>query len=317
MKIEDKILTGESLAPLTTYQIGGPAEYFIAPETEAEMKAAVIWAHEHQLHITILGGGSNMLISDDGIAGLVIQPHNKNISVDGLNVIVGASTLVKTLAEQMFDAGLSGIEWSIGIPGYMGGAIRGNAGAHGGSFDQVVAEVTVFDLEKLEFKIFNVADCHFTYRHSFFKETEQYVIWEVILQLQTGNKEIMKEQMEEYRAYRRTSQPNEPSAGCVFKNLLVAELEKDHADIIIMAQADNKIRGGKIGAGYLIQKLNLMGYAVGGAQVSNRHANFVVNTGKAKAKDVLTIIAHIKREVLTTYGIEFEPEIQIINESLA
>ncbi len=307
------IVGNKSLASLTTYQIGGPAEYFIAPTSEAEMIAAVGWAYDHHQPITVLGGGSNILISDEGIKGLVIQPNNDKISFKDTQVTVGASALVKTVAEEMYRLGLSGIEWSIGIPGYMGGAIRGNAGAHGGSFDQVVTEVIVFDVKNLLFKNFSPTDCHFTYRHSFFKESDQYIIWAVTIMLQKGDKKIMEQQMNEYRDYRRMSQPTEPSAGCVFKNLLVSEIEKDHPDVIRMAEADKKIRGGKIGAGYLIQKLGLMGYTVGGARISDRHANFVVNTGRASAHDVLRVMDYIKGKVLTAYGIELEPEIQVIS----
>lgn len=301
------------LASLSTYQIGGPAEYFCEPTTEAELKEVIKWARAHNQVITVLGGGSNILISDEGVRGLVIRPQNEKIEVKGSIMTMGATALVKTVSEQAFVAALSGLEWAIGIPGFVGGAIRGNAGAHGGSFDRIIKEVVVFDSKKLVLETFSPEMCRFTYRHSFFKDSNRYIIWEAKVQLQTGDTEIMEKIMEEFREYRRTSQPAEPSAGCVFKNLLVAEVEKINPAVIVMAEADNKIRGGKIGAGYLIQKLNLSGYQVGGAEVSDKHANFVVNKNNAQAKDILLIMKHIQERVEKEYQIVLEPEIQVIN----
>lgn len=312
MEIEKNIARGVSLASLSTYQIGGAAEFFIAVKTVEELQAAVSWAQVQKQPITILGGGSNILINDNGVAGLVIKLANDNLEIKGESVTSGASTTVREVAEAALTHGLTGIEWSIGIPGSMGGAIRGNAGAHGGSFDQVVTEVTVFDTKALDFKTFAPTDCHFLYRHSRFKDTEQYVIWEIRLMLRPGEEAVMTEQMEEYRAYRRTSQPQAPSAGCVFKNLLVSEIEASNPEVVAMAEADHKIRGGKIGAGYLIEKLGLMGYRIGKAEISPQHANFVVNLGQAQAQEVREIMKHVQKQVSTHYHIDLEPEIQLV-----
>lgn len=304
------------LAPLSTYQIGGPAEYFSEPTSESELKEVIEWAQEHNQAITVLGGGSNILISDDGVKGLVIRPKNEKIEIQGSVMTMGATALVKTVSEQAFEAGLSGLEWAIGIPGFVGGAIRGNAGAHGGSFDQIVTEVVVFDTDTLTLKVYTPSMCGFTYRHSFFKESARYIIWEVKVQLKEGDKELMKKEMNEYREYRRTSQPTEPSAGCVFKNLLVKDVEQINPEVVKMAEADNKVRGGKIGAGYLIQKLNLRGYQVGGAEISEKHANFVVNKDQAKASDILLIMKYVQERVKKEYKIGLEPEIQVIDNKV-
>lgn len=312
MNIEEKITQGVSLASLSTYQIGGPAEFFIAVQTTEELQAAVAWAQTHHQSVTILGGGSNILINDQGVTGLVIRLANDSLTIEGEEMSIGASTLVREVAEAALHHSLSGIEWSIGIPGSMGGAIRGNAGAHGGSFDQVVTEVMVFDTKELNFKTFTPAECHFMYRHSMFKETEQYVIWETRLRLQAGEPAEMAKQMEEYRAYRRTSQPQAPSAGCVFKNLLVTDLAEHNSAVVAMAEADHKVRGGKIGAGYLIQKLGLGGYRVGEAEISTQHANFVINRGHAQAKEVWEIMEYVQEQVRNAYQIDLEPEIQLV-----
>lgn len=312
MIIEELIQKDYPLAPLSTYKIGGPAEFFVAVSSQEELKGAIAWAKEHSQPITILGGGSNILIHDQGIKGLVIKLDNNTVITNDTTMTVGASSNVWTVAETAWEKKLSGIEWSIGIPGSMGGAIRGNAGAHGGSFDAVVTEVIAFDIQSLDFFKLRPEDCHFAYRHSIFKEKSDWVVWEVTLQLSAGDSEIMKQQIQEYKNYRLQSQPKEPSAGCVFKNLLVSDIEKINPEFVRRAEAEGKVRGGKIGAGYLIQKLGLMGYTIGGAKISEKHANFVVNSNNAEAKDVAEIMEHVRAEAKKNYYIKLENEVQYL-----
>lgn len=310
--IEEKIKKDYPLAPLTTYQLGGPAEYFVAATTEEELKGAIEWAKKNSQSVTILGGGSNILVNDAGVKGLVIKVDNHALEVSGNNIIVGASRTVKETAELALEKGLTGIEWSIGIPGAIGGGIRGNAGAHGGSFDKVVTSVTVFDCATFEFKTLSNPECHFRYRHSIVKDNPQLIVWEVVLALAPGDKTQMEKEMEEYREYRRTSQPKEPSAGCIFKNFFAADLEKVNSELVRQAEAEGKVRGGKIGAGYLVQKLALKGYGVGGAQISDKHANFIVNMNKATAADVMAVMKHIKEKVKTELKVDMEEEVQLL-----
>ncbi len=312
MDISEKIIRQRPLAELSTYKIGGPAEYFIAPESEEELRAAIDWAEAQGLPVTILGGGSNILVSDAGIKGLVLKPAHDGITQKENTLIVGTNANVWDVSEYALREGLSGIEWAIGIPGSMGGAIRGNAGAHGGSFDQVVRWVTVFDESSRSFTNMAPADCGFAYRHSIFKENANQIIWEVELELAAGDTAAMETVMEGYREYRRTSQPKEPSAGCVFKNFLAAELEKVNPELVKMATSEGKVRGGKIGAGYLVQKLGLMGLTEGGARISEKHANFVINADGAKAADVAAIMAVVKEKVKAEYGVEMEEEVQFL-----
>ena len=310
--INSKVEKNYPLAHLSTYKIGGAAEYYIAVENKVDLQEVVQWAKEQVLPITILGGGSNILINDAGVPGLVIKIANDILTIDQEIIICGAGCEVKQVSETAYEQALSGIEWSIGIPGGMGGAIRGNAGAHGGSFDKVVTSVKIFDMKTGIFKKFLNNDCCFQYRHSVFKDDISLIVWEVTMQLQKGNKIEMAKVMEDYREYRRQSQPKEPSAGCVFKNLLVTDVQKINPDVVAMAEADGKVRGGKIGAGYLIEKLGLRGYQVGGAMISDKHANFVPNTGTAKASDIIKIMTYVREKVKETYGIEMEDEIQLI-----
>jgi UDP-N-acetylmuramate dehydrogenase len=312
MTIDNRIQKKYPLASLSTYHIGGPAEYFMAVSTKEELQAAIKWAKEHFQSITILGGGSNILISDQGINGLVIKLDNNTIEINGTTMKIGASSEVRLVAETALEKKISGIEWSIGIPGSMGGAIRGNAGAHGGSFDTVVTEVLAFNTKQLDFFIVNPKDCHFAYRHSIFKDRSDWVVWEITLSLKPGNYETMMQQMTEYKNYRLQSQPKEPSAGCVFKNLLVSDIEKINPNVIEMASSEGKVRGGKIGAGYLIQKLGLMGYQIGGAKISEIHANFVVNSNHAQAKDVADIMEYVREQIKKNYNIDLENEVQYL-----
>lgn len=299
------------LADLSTFKIGGNAEYFAELTTKEEVEAAFAWAKEQGLPITVLGGGSNILINDAGVKGLVVRPHNQILEFSEQTCICGTSIEVKQLAEAAFDKALSGIEWSIGIPGSVGGAIRGNAGAHGGSFDKVVDRVVVFDAENFSWHSFAKEECAFTYRTSRFKLEPHYIIWELHLRLTaTVDKSSMEEKMNEYREYRRTSQPKEPSAGCIFKNLFAADVEKQNKDLYEQALADNKVRGGKIGAGYLVQSLGLKGLSNGGAKISEQHANFIVNANHASSEDVATIIATVKDRVKEQFHIELEEEVQ-------
>lgn len=312
MDISEKIIKQRPLAELSTYKIGGPAEYFTAPESEEELRAAIEWAEERKLSVTVLGGGSNILVNDSGIKGLVLKPAHGGIVQKENRLIVGTNANVWDVSEYALAHSLSGIEWAIGIPGSMGGAIRGNAGAHGGSFDQVVRRVTVFDEPSRSFIEVSPADCGFAYRHSIFKEKPKQIIWEVELELAAGDRAAMEAQMEGYREYRRTSQPKEPSAGCVFKNFLAAELEKANPELVAMAAAEGKVRGGKIGAGYLIEKLQMKGYAQGGARISEKHANFVINADGAKAADVAAIMSEVKERVRQEFGVEMEEEVQYL-----
>lgn len=298
------------LADLSTFKIGGNAEYFAELTTKEEVEAAFAWAKEQGLAITVLGGGSNILISDAGVKGLVVRPHNQILEFSELSCVCGTSIEVRQLAEAAFDKTLSGIEWSIGIPGSVGGAIRGNAGAHGGSFDKVVDRVIVFDAENFSWNSFAKEECAFTYRTSRFKLEPHYIIWEIHLSLSAGDRNTMKQAMDEYREYRRTSQPKEPSAGCIFKNLFAVDVEKQNADLYQQALSDNKVRGGKIGAGYLVQRLGLKGLSNGGAKISEQHANFIVNADHASSEDVSGIIAVVKEKVKNQFNIELEEEVQ-------
>lgn len=310
--INEKIQNNYPLKDFSTFKIGGPAEYFVIVENDAEVEEAWAWAKEHNLTVTVLGGGSNMLISDAGVKGLVVKLEHLNLEVEKNVISCGASVKAWDTAAAAYEAGLSGIEWSVGIPGSIGGAIRGNAGAHGGSFDKVVLSVKVFDTEKCEWKTFENADCQFAYRQSRFKLEPHYIIWEIKLALIPGDKAVIKEAMDGYVQYRVECQPKEPSAGCIFKNLFIKDIEIANPSLAKEIEAAGKVRGGKIGAGYLVERLGLKGLKLGGAMVSNMHANFIVNSDAASANDVRMLADKIKRDIQAEFNIRLEEEVQYI-----
>lgn len=296
----------------STYKIGGAAEYFLAVKKEDELRLAVEWAKSKNHPITILGGGSNVLINDQGVRGLVIHLDNKNIILNEKTIVVGAGYDVGDLARFALVHNLSGLEWAIGIPGSLGGAIRGNAGAHGGSFDVITPKITIFNIETLSFHVLPRPECGFAYRHSRVKDDSNLIVWDATLELNEGDKEIMEKHIEEYLDYRRNSQPKEPSAGCIFKNFFAKDIGAVNPALYEQAEKDNKIRGGKIGAGYLIEQAGLMGYRQGGAEISQKHANFIINTNQAKSSDIIKIIEFVKKEIKNKYGVIMEEEVQYV-----
>jgi len=312
MSIESKIQSNYPLAPLSTFKIGGVAENFIEVSEKNEAEDAWIWAKENNLPITLLGGGSNILIADQGVKGLVIKLNNNKVKVDGTHIICEASARVWDVAQLAVDNNLTGMEWAIGIPGSIGGAVRGNAGAHGGSFDKIVKSVRAFDSEANDWQEFFNADCGFEYRHSMFKQNPHFIIWQVALSLAPGNKDTIIEAVNNFKKYRTDCQPKEPSAGCIFKNLFLADIEKANPELAEKIKQADKVRGGKVGAGYLIEALGLKGFISGGAKISDQHANFIVNTGAASAEDIIKVINKVKQEVKEAFNIDLVEEVQYL-----
>jgi len=310
----NKIQNNYLLKELSTFKIGGPAEYFISVETKEDLEEAWTWARENNLKITLLGGGSNILVSDKGVKGLVIKLDNKKFNLDNEEIICEASARVWDIAQLAADNSLTGIEWAIGIPGSIGGAVRGNAGAHGGSFDKAVSKVIVFNSTDNSWQEFNNEQCGFAYRHSIFKQKPEFIIWQIVLKLLKGDQEKINEAVKSYRQYRSECQPKEPSAGCIFKNLFFDDIKKANPDLAKEIEAANKSRGGKVGAGYLVEKLNLKGTCLGDAQVSEMHANFIVNKGVATAADVRGLVQKIKSEVKRSFNIDLEEEVQYLGD---
>ncbi|WP_353318562.1 UDP-N-acetylmuramate dehydrogenase [Apilactobacillus apinorum] len=285
-----KILKNESLSKYTFTKTGGPADLIAFPKDIKEVQSLLIMAKEQQLPITVLGNASNLIIKDGGIRGLVIilTDMNKIIS-NGEYVIAqaGARYIDTTIVAQQ--NGLSGLEFAAGIPGSVGGAVYMNAGAYGGETAEVIDTVTVLTPEN-EIKIFNNDELEFGYRHSLIQEQNDIVL-EASFKLVPGDKEKIQAKMDELNELRASKQPLElPSCGSVFK------------------------RPEGYFAGKLIHDAGLQGYQSGGAQVSTKHAGFIVNVDHATATDYLNVIKHVQETVYKQNQVHLETEVRIIGQ---
>jgi UDP-N-acetylmuramate dehydrogenase len=298
-----------TLAPYTTFKIGGPADYFCEVKSLEDLEEALIQAKKKSWKIFILGGGSNLLINDKGFKGLVIKMNwdfIKNIG-DGLYE-VGAGTLLAKLLAETVKNNLTGIEWAIGIPGTLGGAICGNSGAYGQATAESVVSVKALDLKTLKVKNFKLKDCKFQYRNSIFKDNNQYIIISAQLQFYKGEGDKVKEVLQKYATERKNKIPPYPSAGCVFKNISMDDMTYEFMNKI----PPEKTKGGKIPVGYLIEQCGLKGKRIKGAEISSQHANFIVNFNKATFLDVIELIALAKNEVKNQFNVNLEEEIRYL-----
>jgi UDP-N-acetylmuramate dehydrogenase len=286
-----KVRLDEPMAKHTSFKIGGPAEVWAEPANEAELLACLAAAKQAGAPVTILTGGTNVLVRDGGIPGLVLSlgAGFEDLTIQGTNVHAGAGINLALLTRKVSLAGLQGLAWAIGIPGTLGGGLVMNAGAHGGELKDVVTRVRVI-VDGVA-QDWSAADCGFAYRHSKFKEQApgSCVIVSADLALKAGNLEALKLQMDEALNKRKATQPLElPNAGCVFKNPEGAS------------------------AGKLIEDCGLKGRQQGWARISDKHANFVVNLKGAKASDVLALMEVARKAVKEKHGIELKNEILIL-----
>lgn len=281
----------EPMSAHTTFKIGGPADVFVDAENADEIKSIMRYCGENSVPLLITGNGSNMLVGDRGIRGVVVSVGKKmsKIEVDGERITAEAGALMSSVAAAALKAELSGFETLSGIPGTVGGGIYMNAGAYGGEIKDVLETVTYIDRDG-SVKTAKAEELDLSYRHSMFEEGG-YVILSCVLKLKPGNADEIKAAMRDYSKRRSDKQPiSMPSAGSTFK------------------------RPEGYFAGKLIQDSGLMGKSVGGAQVSEKHAGFVVNTGGATAADVLELIRLVQDTVEEKFGVRLEPEVRLIGE---
>lgn len=300
----------EPLAKHTSYRLGGPAKYFVEAKTADEIAAAVTAAEAEKLPWFLLGAGSNILVSDEGFNGLVILAANRDFRFEGERLVAGAGAVMSLVVRKAAEAGYCGFEWAAALPGTVGGAVRGNAGCYGGQMSDLVEMVEVLrEGKRLALKN---ADCEFGYRDSIFKHNRD-VILTVTLKVALSNREECLTRLETTVAKRCASQPHDCcSAGCFFKNFEfrdAADVEKLACQVKV---PDEFLKAKKIPAGWLIEQAGLKGEKIGGAQVSEQHANFIVNTGGATASDVLQLVSLIKMRLRDDYGVQLEEEVQLV-----
>lgn len=301
------------LSAFSNYRIGGPARYFFVARNIGELKAALEEAKRKNLEVFILGGGTNLLIDDEGFHGLVLKPEFVAFTRDGEHVRAGAGVLMENLLLCAEKEELSGLEWAGGLPGTVGGAIRGNAGAFGGEIEDAVESVESFDVRTFRKRTRSARECEFGYRTSVFKKKGgEEIITAATFKLRPGDKKEIARKMKERVRYRETFHPMEyPNIGSTFKNVPLEEVPEAHRAALAHVVKTDPFP--IVPAAYLISEAGLKGTRSGGAVISPKHPNFIVNTGGATAKDVQELIALAKKEVRKRFEIELEEEIQFVS----
>ncbi len=298
------------LAPFSTFKIGGPAKYFAAVTSDAEVVEALQYAKEHQLRVFVLGGGSNVLFADRGFDGLVMQLGNRDIAVEDTLVTAGAGAKLSEVIDCAIGHSLAGMEHMAGIPGSVGGAVRGNAGAFGVEIGSLVTQVTFIDTETMEVHTIEKDACEFSYRQSVFKKNPKWLVLSVKLMLANGDQNSLRHIAEETIATRESKHPQQVAcAGSFFMNPTVTDekvLDEFFHDTGVRARMQ------VLPAGWLIDHAGLRGKKVGGAQVSDIHPNYLLNTGTATAEDVLILSSLIKQRVRTQFGVQLKEEPQLV-----
>ncbi|MCC7357310.1 UDP-N-acetylmuramate dehydrogenase [Candidatus Uhrbacteria bacterium] len=312
MKALPQVKQDESMSLHTYLKIGGPARFFYLAKTLEDVIHAVSVSREAGIPFSVIGGGSNILVSDEGYEGLVIQVADTTYKIEGNHVRIAAGAFTALIARASVEAGLEGFEWGVGVPGTIGGAVYGNAGCFGGEIKDHIETVDALRLADAVFVTYSNVECRFGYRDSHFKH-EPHIILSTTLNLKMGDKIKAKEKITEIMSKRKETQPQGAfTAGCLFKNASFQdekELEKlKHEAEIPLDFLQNK----RIPAGWLIDKLGLKGKTIGRAQVSPIHGNFLVNLGQAKAQDVIQLSSLIKMKIRDEYGILLEDEIQYV-----
>ena len=282
-----------SLVGYTSYRVGGPAQWCVAPRNLEALQASIKYAKAHKLPVTVLGAGSNLLVSDSGISGLVIVTrHLRYTLFDHVKgqLTVAAGEAIPSLAWEVAEQAWQGLEWGVGIPGTVGGAVVMNAGAHNSCIADMLVSVQVL-LPNGTLETLNREQLGYSYRTSILQGGDR-IVTQATFQLQPGaDPAQVVDLTKQHKHHRLTTQPYHlPSCGSVFRN------PKPH------------------GAGWLIEQTGLKGYQIGKAQVAQRHANFIVNCGGASASDIFNLIRHIQHQVQERWSIWLEPEVKMIGE---
>lgn len=301
------------LAPLTTFKIGGPARYFIIVSSEEELIEALKWAKDKKIPLFILGGGSNLLISDKGFNGLVIKLQINNCEVKGNKIFAEAGTLLSKLVAESLKNSLTGLEWAVGIPGTVGGALVNNAGAFGKDISAIVEKAQVLDVDILKKKEITNKDCCFEYRQSMFKGNSSWIILSTVLNLSKGDSEKSREVIKE-NSKQRSYKQSQRSAGCFFKNISWDRKDINKEKLIKrFPELKKHTTTPRLGVGFLIDYMGLKGKSINDAAISYEHASYIINKGSAKAEDVLILVNLVKERIQHHYGLFLEEEVEIIN----
>ena len=287
-----KVLENEPLANHTTMKIGGPADLLIIPKDVDAVKHIMDQVRKHHVDWTVIGRGSNLLVLDKGIRGVVLKlgAGLDHLTVNDQTITVGGGYSVVRLATSLSKQGLAGLEFAAGIPGSVGGAVYMNAGAHGSDISQILVKARIL-FEDGSIEWLSNEQMKFSYRTSILQKERPGIVLEAVFQLKQDEREKITKKMQQNKDYRKETQPyNRPCAGSIFRNPLPEY------------------------AGQLVEKANLKGYQIGGARISDMHGNFIVNAGGATAQDVLGLIQYIQKKIKEDYNVDMHTEVEIIGE---
>lgn len=302
----------EPMAKHTNFKIGGPARYYYVANSSEDLLNAVKLAEEQKIPWYVFGGGSNLLVSDKGFEGLMIQAANRGVNTEGDTMICEAGAMTAFVARRAAEAGLSGFAWAVGVPGTIGGAIYGNAGCYGGEMKDAIVSVDAYRLSDGTRIALSNADCGFEYRGSAFKH-ERYLILGCTIKLQPGDVETVKAELDAINAKRKEKQPlGESGAGCMFKNVDfndLSELKKLREEVDV---PEAMLASKRLGAGWLLDRAGLKGETIGNVQVSETHANFLINLGGATADEVAQLVSICQMRVRDQFGIALKTEVQFV-----
>lgn len=298
------------LAQFSTFKIGGSADFFVSITTAAELIEALEYAATNELKTFVFSGGSNLLIADQGFRGLVIRIANASARVMHQDIYADAGTPLLDIVRLAESHGLAGMERLAGIPGSLCGAIRGNAGAFGMEMKNVVYSVKAYDRKEKRLREFSVGDCGFGYRQSYFKTHPELVILFAQLRLAVGNATELRRIADETIATREAKHPQ--SARCAGSFFMNPEVSDEGLRQEFTKDTGKTPKDAKLPAGWLIDHVGLRGKKVGGAEVSPKHPNYIVNTGTATAEDVIMLASLVKQRVRTELGVQLREEVQLV-----
>ncbi|MBM7654066.1 UDP-N-acetylmuramate dehydrogenase [Neobacillus cucumis] len=285
-----KVKQNEPLLNHTTIKIGGPADLFVEPSSIDNLKKVMEVIEKNGVQWRAIGRGSNLLVSDKGIEGVVIKLGQglDHLHINETEITVGGGYSLVSLATSISKKGMTGLEFASGIPGSVGGAVYMNAGAHGSDISKILAKAHILFTDGSMEWLTN-EEMEFSYRTSILQKKRPGIVLEAIFNLEMGDRAAIVSQMQKNKDYRKETQPwNFPCAGSIFRNPLPNY------------------------AGKLIEDAGLKGFSIGGAKISEMHGNFIVNAGNATAKDVLSLIQHVKETIFNLYGVKMETEVEII-----
>jgi len=296
------------LINFNTFKVSSLAEYFCSISNKKDLLWISDWIFENKKDFLILGGGSNILPNSKGIKDLILRFNNSDICIQDKLLKVGAGTSLANLIDFFKKNNFTGLEWAFGIPRIsLGGAIFQNASSFSQSVSDIVDHVEVFDFDKREFIFLNKVDCNFSYRTSIFQDKSQFLIWNVFLNIKKAKKEDIEKKLKDNLKFRSLRQPHFPNAGSIFKNIDFFYLQKQNKKIA--EKFKQKVENNYLSVAVLIEYLGLKGKKIGQAQISEKHANFIVNLGGATSSDIIKLIQEVKKVFKEKLFIELEEEI--------